>query len=167
MAASHEHAISGGHLGTARTYAKIKERYYWPGLYSDVQRWVDTCIDCSARREPQGQQHWPAESIPVPAAPWSRVSVDVTGPFNKSSRGNRFVLVFVDHLTRWVETVAIPRQRSIETARQLVEKIFCRYGAPRALLSDRGPNFVSVLAEHIHNLLETTFINSTVMTRPT
>jgi len=46
-----------GHEGVSRTLARIKECYYWPGLKSDVEKVVKTCLKC--------QCYWPS---PIPSA---------------------------------------------------------------------------------------------------
>ena len=32
-----------GHLGVEKTVAKIKERFYWPGIWHNVTNWCCTC----------------------------------------------------------------------------------------------------------------------------
>lgn len=34
---------TAGHLGRTKTFYKISERYYWPGLYKDVKEFVSNC----------------------------------------------------------------------------------------------------------------------------
>ena len=38
--------LQAGHLGSEKTYARISECYYWPGLYSEVIRYVKNCKIC-------------------------------------------------------------------------------------------------------------------------
>ena len=96
----------------------------------------------------------PEMSVPVPAEPWEFVSVDVMGPFVKANgSGNKFVVVFSDHLTRYVETMALKVQDTKSLARCLVERVMCRHGCPRTLLSDRGLPFLSELAHEVYRLL--------------
>nr|GEX00294.1 reverse transcriptase domain-containing protein [Tanacetum cinerariifolium] len=61
------------------------------------------------------------------------------GPFS-SSRGNRYILVAVDYLSKWVEAKAM----SINDARVVVKflkSIFTRFGTPRAIVSDHVTHF--------------------------
>jgi len=44
--------LAGGHLGVYKTYEKLRDRYYWPGMYKDVEHWVRSCNDCSTRKKP-------------------------------------------------------------------------------------------------------------------
>nr|GEW64834.1 reverse transcriptase domain-containing protein [Tanacetum cinerariifolium] len=65
--------------------------------------------------------------------------IDFMGPF-PSLRGNRYILVAVDYLSRWVEAKALP----INDARVVVKflkSLFARFGTPRAIISDRGTYF--------------------------
>ena len=149
----HDHLLSGGHMGVQRTFDKVRERYYWAGLYKDVQQWCASCRECSMRKSSRGLQ-LPVMTVPVPAEPWEFVSVDVMGPFVKAkSSGSKFIVVFCDHLTRYVETMALRVQDTKSLARALVERVMCRHGCPRTLLSDRGLPFLSELAYQVYRLL--------------
>ena len=44
--------LAGGHLGVYKTYEKLRDRYYWCGMYKDVEHWVRSCQDCSTRKTP-------------------------------------------------------------------------------------------------------------------
>ena len=35
--------VGGGHLGTDKTLAQLKERFYWPGHFNDVRDWCSNC----------------------------------------------------------------------------------------------------------------------------
>ena len=151
--ACHDHLLSGGHLGIQKTFARLRLRYYWLGMFQSVEDWCKSCPVCATRRDPTGVQA-PLSMLPVPREPFEMVSVDVLGPFvSATGSGNKYVLVYCDHLTRWVETVAFRRNDSAVMARVLVERIMCRHGAPRVLLSDRGRPFMSALAREVYRLL--------------
>lgn len=43
---AHAHAsLTGYHLGTYKTYEKLRDRFYWRGMYKDVEHWVRSCVD--------------------------------------------------------------------------------------------------------------------------
>src|SRR5688572_13341101 len=44
----HNHEI-GGHFGKDTTYEKIKTRYYWKGMYKDIEEYIKTCDTCQRR----------------------------------------------------------------------------------------------------------------------
>ena len=74
--------------------------------------------------------------------------------------GNRYVVVFVDYLTKWVKAFAVPDQTAETIAGLLVNKIFCRHGAPEHLLSDRGQNFLSELVTEVCSVLKIKKVNT-------
>ena len=79
-------------------------------------------------------------------------------PFTES--GIRYLHVFVDYLTKWVEAFPIQDQSAETIARLLVTEIFCRHGAPELLLSDRGANFLSNLFTEVCKLLNISKVNT-------
>ena len=156
----HDSLGGGGHLGERKTYEKVRSRYYWQGLHNDVIDWVKSCPTCAARKTPQ-HLHPPLTPLPVPSYPFQFVSVDVLGPFVEAAHtGNRYIVVFCDHLTRWVECVPYRRNETAVLARILVERIVCRHGAPETLLSDRGPQFLAQLANEVYRILSVKKVNT-------
>jgi transposase InsO family protein len=146
MRGAHDDPLGGGHVGFVRTYAKLAQRYFWRGMYSDVAEWVLRCPTCLARKLQQ-QRGVPVlgfghESI---SHPFEFVGVDVVGPFPPTERGNRYVVVFTDYLTRWVEAFAVVEHTAESVAELLINEVVARHGAPRVLLSDNGPEFRSKL----------------------
>nr|GEV90195.1 hypothetical protein [Tanacetum cinerariifolium] len=65
--------------------------------------------------------------------------IDFMGPF-PSSRGNRYILVAVDYLSRWVEAKALPTNDA-RVVVKFLKSLFARFRTPRAIISDRGTNF--------------------------
>ncbi|GJU77083.1 reverse transcriptase domain-containing protein [Tanacetum coccineum] len=64
--------------------------------------------------------------------------IDFMGPF-PSSRGNTYILVVVDYLSKWVESKALPTNDARVVVKFL--KSLSRFGTPRAKISDRGTHF--------------------------
>ncbi|GJV59164.1 reverse transcriptase domain-containing protein [Tanacetum coccineum] len=57
-----------------------------------------------------------------------------------SSRGNKFILVAVDYLSKWVEAKALPTNDA-RVVVKFLKSLFSRFGAPRAIISDRRTYF--------------------------
>ncbi|GKC55812.1 reverse transcriptase domain-containing protein [Tanacetum coccineum] len=68
--------------------------------------------------------------------------IDFMGPF-PSSRGNKYILVAVDYLSKWVEAKALPTNDA-RVVVKFLKSLFSRFGAPRAIISDRGDYFLTV-----------------------
>nr|GEY80781.1 hypothetical protein [Tanacetum cinerariifolium] len=65
--------------------------------------------------------------------------IDFMGPFS-SSRGNKYILVAVDYLLKWVEAKALPTNEA-RVVCKFLKNLFARFGTPRAIISDRGTHF--------------------------
>ena len=151
---AHDDPMGGGHSGFDRTYAKVQQRFYWDGMYADTREWVLRCPTCLARKLTQRRdvpiRGFGREDLPHP---FYYVSVDVVGPLPLSDTGNRYIVVFTDYLTRWVEAFAVPNYTAETVAGLLVREIMPRHGAPQVLLSDNGQPFRSKLVEEVTKLL--------------
>nr|GFA37213.1 reverse transcriptase domain-containing protein [Tanacetum cinerariifolium] len=65
--------------------------------------------------------------------------IDFMGPF-PSSRGNKYILVAVDYLSKWVEAKALPTNDP-RVVCKFLKSLFARFGSPRAIISDHGTHF--------------------------
>ncbi|GKB93422.1 reverse transcriptase domain-containing protein [Tanacetum coccineum] len=65
--------------------------------------------------------------------------IDLMGPF-PSSRGNKYILMAVDYLSKWVEAKALPTNDA-RVVVKFLKSLFARFGTPRAIISDRGTHF--------------------------
>nr|GEW86591.1 reverse transcriptase domain-containing protein [Tanacetum cinerariifolium] len=65
--------------------------------------------------------------------------IDFIGPF-PSSRGNKYILVAVDYLSKWVEAKALPTNDA-RVVVKFLKWLFARFRTPRAIISDRGTHF--------------------------
>nr|GEW00410.1 reverse transcriptase domain-containing protein [Tanacetum cinerariifolium] len=66
----------------------------------------------------------------------AKKGIDFMGPFS-SSRGNKYTLVAVDYLSKWVEEKALPTNDA-RVVCKFLKNLFARFGTPRAIISDRG-----------------------------
>ncbi|GKC02789.1 reverse transcriptase domain-containing protein [Tanacetum coccineum] len=60
--------------------------------------------------------------------------IDFMGPF-PSSRGNRYILVDVDYLSKWFEAKELPTNYA-QVVVKFLKQLFSRFGTPRAIISD-------------------------------
>jgi hypothetical protein len=97
------------HQGIARTIAAIKRKYWWESLNKDVRDYINACEACAKRKTgnrivaPPGDSLEANEFLDV-------ISLDVVGPLPVTEKGNKYLLTFVDHFTRFCESVPIPTQ---------------------------------------------------------
>ncbi len=66
--------------------------------------------------------------------------IDFMGP-SPTSFGNKYTLVGVDYVLKWVEAIATPINDARVVTKFLKKNIFTRFGTPRAIISDGGNHF--------------------------
>jgi transposase InsO family protein len=82
--------------------------------------------------------------------------MDFLGPLETSPEGYKYILPVVDSYSKWPEAFPLKTTDAVEVAWVLYREIFSRYGAPDALLSDRGQNFMSKLITEPCRLFQVT-----------
>eukprot|EP00249_Psilotum_nudum_P025170 c29402_g1_i1 orf=3-920(-) len=107
-------------------------------------RSCDVCQSYSIKRTTQSPLH----PIP-PLGPFEKWGIDFVGPLHITPRRNQFILVATDYLTKWVEARPLKSATAEETARFLYERIITRFGCPREIVSDQGPQFMSYMVSNI------------------
>ncbi|GJW48909.1 reverse transcriptase domain-containing protein [Tanacetum coccineum] len=65
--------------------------------------------------------------------------INFMGPF-PSSQGNKYILVAVNYLSKWVEAKALPTNDA-RVVVKFLKSLFARFRTPRAIISDRGTHF--------------------------
>uniref|UniRef100_A0A672HEM7 Integrase catalytic domain-containing protein n=1 Tax=Salarias fasciatus TaxID=181472 RepID=A0A672HEM7_SALFA len=105
----------------------------------DVWGHVRTCTTC---QQDKGPNEKPAGLLPSPdvKTPGEVIGVDFLGPFPHSKDRNSILMVVVDYYSRWVELFAVRD-----------DEILTRWGVPKYLVTDRGPQLTS---HHMARLCE-------------
>nr|GEW45392.1 reverse transcriptase domain-containing protein [Tanacetum cinerariifolium] len=112
--------------------------FYWPTIYRDAQDLVKTCDVCQRQGKISQRDEMPQNSIQV-CKFFDVWGIDFMGPF-LSSRGNKYILVAVDYLSKWVEAKALPTNGA-RVVCKFLKNLFARFGTPHAIISDRGTHF--------------------------
>ena len=158
----HDTPANGAHFGRDKTLRKIRDRYYWDSMTSDITNHVRSCLRCrennSVRRKPAGH----LKPIAPPEGVWQLLSMDFHGPITPTSRrGNRYIISLTDVLSKFVVTRAVRDCTAATAARFLQEDVICKFGTPKCILTDHGTHFTSSLMDHLFKRLGIAHIYST------
>ena len=140
------------HMGVQRTYDLLRVNAYWPGMESDVEKFVTTCERCQLHKPSTNVNKAPLQPIPT-SAPMEVWAMDIVGPLSLTASGNRYILIATDLFSKWTEAVPLPSQTAIDVAHAFVRNVVLRHGTPKSLLTDQGSNFESLLMREICQLL--------------
>jgi hypothetical protein len=148
----HDDPMSG-HLGFAKTYAHIRERYWFPLMHQHISNYCLTCQKCQVRN-PYANKHAPkAPIIPMMSnRPMAQIHVDTTKGSTKTKRGNTHIVTFVDHFTGFVKAYAISEVNA-RTVAQLIIKYICDFGTPTTFYMDNGTEYYKEVEALVPKLL--------------
>lgn len=141
-----------GHMGISRTEDRIRQRFYWPGIRAAVEEFIHDCTTCAQRKAPSQNNKAPLQRIEV-GEPFTFWAMDYMGPLPETARGNRYILVLMDHFSKWCEAFPTKDQKATTVANLLLNKVFSRFGPPVVLHSDQGANFESNLMHELCDIM--------------
>jgi Integrase zinc binding domain/Integrase core domain len=127
------------HLGQNNTYHQLSRTFYWPGMKMDCYEFVRTCPTCQKRQKRSG--HAPLQPIKKVPNPFYQVGIDVMGPMPTTSTGNRYIVLAIDHFTKWIEARALETADAQNIAVFIHDEILSRHGTPSIITTDRGSEF--------------------------
>ncbi|GJT27247.1 reverse transcriptase domain-containing protein [Tanacetum coccineum] len=130
---------TGGHHGANYIAKKVFDSgFYWPTIYRDAHDLVTRCDACQRQGKISQRDEMPQNTIQV-CEIFDVWGIDFMGSFS-SSRGNKYILVVVDYLSKWVEAKALPTNDA-RVVCKILKSLFARFGTPRDNISDRGTHF--------------------------
>ncbi|GJW71429.1 reverse transcriptase domain-containing protein [Tanacetum coccineum] len=140
---------TGGHHSAPVTAKKVYESgFYWPSVFKDANEYVRRCDACQRSGNISSRDKMPQNNIQVYEV-FDVWGLDFMGPFLQS-RGNKYILVAVDYVSKWVEAQALP-MNDARVVVKLLRRLFARFGVLKALIDDRGIHFCN---SHLEKALQ-------------
>jgi len=138
----HDHVMSG-HTGVHNTYEKIKRQFWWPLLQNDVKEYVLSCPECQQYKPRNCLKYGLLQSLPVPERIWTDISMDYIVALPEIN-GYDSILVIVDRMSKYAHFIPCHCTITAQgTANLFINNIWKLHGAPRSIVSDRDPRFMS------------------------
>ncbi|KAH9109213.1 hypothetical protein AeMF1_015687 [Aphanomyces euteiches] len=134
---------SGGHLGRDKTHVTLARSFWWPRMFKSVARYIAACDVCQ-RVKSSPSVRAPLQPLQIPDDLWASVSMDYIFGLPRDNRGNTGIWTCVDRASKYL--VALPVKASItaeQSAKLFFDNIYCRFGLPTSIVSDRDPRFTS------------------------
>ncbi len=136
-----------GHQGLDQTMSLIRERFYWPQMHNDVDHYVTKSCVCLKQKKPCKETRAPLQNI-VTTHPFELVSINFLH-LDKYKGGYQYILIVVDHLTRFAQAYAT----TSKSAKTVVETLFndyaLKFGFPQIIHHDQGGEFENQLVTQL------------------
>jgi hypothetical protein len=132
-----------GHTCRKKTYEQITQRYYWPGMRTDLDKWIQSCLTCKRRKTPRPLNAGRPGTTCNAQSPWDTVAIDIVSASSASKGGYTKILTIIDTFTRYVLAIPLRRATAEEIGSALFRELFCKYGKPKRIHSDEGREFVN------------------------
>ena len=146
------HNVMVGHHGINRTFDLLQNKgWKWDGMRSDIEKYIKTCGICQKIKASQGSVLASLSTTAVETL-FERVSVDTLGPLPIDENRNEYIIVMIDHFSRFVELEPTTSCTSMDFARALV-KLIGRYGIPKEILSDQGSQYSARIIDDLFTLI--------------
>nr|GEU66094.1 reverse transcriptase domain-containing protein [Tanacetum cinerariifolium] len=128
-----------GHHGPNYTTKKVFDSgFYWPIIYRDAHDLVKSCDVYQRQGKISQCDEMPQNSIQV-CKIFDIWGNDFMGPF-PSSQGNKYILVAIVYLSKWVEAKVLPTNDA-RVVCKFLKFLFARFGTPRTIISDHRMHF--------------------------
>lgn len=135
------------HGGEAKTLARVRKYFYWPGMAVEVRNFVKNCDLCKCTKAPNKTlRPLMGEQFKVERR-FEFLYIDLLGPYPRSKMGNSFILIVLDQVTKFPFLKALKSATSTNIIQYLSNELFPIFGTPKVLYSDNGKQFVSKIFE--------------------
>ncbi len=118
---------SASHPGRDRTLAAARSKFYWPTMCIDVEKQSSQCLSCAQTKGTTSTA--PILEYPIPAGPFDVVGIDLL-QLPRSTQGSVYILVCVDHFSRFVVLAPLRNKSAMTVAHAIVSHLIFPYTTP-------------------------------------
>jgi Reverse transcriptase (RNA-dependent DNA polymerase)./Integrase core domain. len=142
-----------GHFGADKSYATLRDGYYWPNMRRDLESaYVPACMECQRNKSSTQKPQGPLHPLPIPDDCGSSVAIDFIGPLPEDD-GYNCIMSLTDRLGSDVRIVPTRTDITAEDCALLFfRNWYCENGLPAEIISDRDKLFVSKFWRMLHKL---------------
>lgn len=142
IAKNHAEPIAA-HFGIYKTYKRLLLRFFWPGMYADVVKYISNCDTCLAYKQPThgtlGKMGRPKNC----SRPFQSLSIDFVGPLPSSRKQNCYILVLTCCFSKYCLMFPLRNANAAAVCKMLEDNVFLVHGVPQTILMDNGSQFIS------------------------
>src|SRR5258705_449163 len=157
IVSDHHDTPVAGHPGALATTRRVRLSYWWPGLTTFIRNYVAGCATCQQFKV--NTRPSKPSLYPIPSGSqrlFGSLGIDFMTDLPLADDGSDSIMVVVDHgLSKGV--VLVPTTKigltAERTAQLFLDNVYSRFGLPKNIISDRGPQFDSEFWQELCKLL--------------
>ncbi len=104
-----------GHFGVKRTYSLLAPHLHWRGMYAQVQDIIAKCEHCDRVRTSFSSRQLMLSPLLIQGM-FYRWPCDLARKLPHTSRGNVYIMIMIEHFSKWVELIMLPDKSSHNTS---------------------------------------------------
>ena len=144
------------HPGVQRTIGRVRQSFFWKGMTGDVRQFVENCPVCQMEKSDHQLAKGKLTSTQIPEEKWKEISIDFVTDLPLTQGRKDTILTIVDKATRMIHLVPCRKNiTAVATAQLLWQHVVKLHGVPRAIYSDRGPQFTAASWQELWRLTGT------------
>ena len=128
-----------GRLGAERVLDLARQRFFWSRMQADIEYFIQNLCSCIKQRRPVVPIRAPLQPIAT-TSPFEMISIDFLH-LERSKGGYEYILVIVDHFTRFSQAYATTNKSAKTVASKLYDDFILRFGFPTKIHLDQGAEF--------------------------
>ena len=141
---THDHT---GHNVFRRTYAALKQLYYWTGMKKDVLIHCKHCQVCAKQKVEKTK--YIKDNFRPSSMPMEFISMDLVGKLSKTSSGHKYALTIICMLTGYMFCIPLKTKTAEEIVDKYLTHVTFTFRHSRKILSDNGTEFKNALFEEV------------------
>lgn len=139
-----------GHPGEKQLFDLVTRCFYWSTLRRDISTYVHACYSCRRAKPTNQKPQGLLQPLPPPDRAWHDLTLDLLEDLPQAIRRGRcfkHALIVVDRLTKDRILEPLTTKSAEEIGEALHRRVFCTFGFPSSIISDRGTAFTSGLIQ--------------------
>lgn len=143
-----------GHFGVDKSYAAIRDSYFWPKMRRELETmYIPSCDACQRNKGETRRPRGPLHPLPVPDARCDSVAIDFVGPL-PTDAGMDCIVTMTDRLGSDMRFIPCRTDMSAEDfAGLFFQHWYCENGLPLNIVSDRDKLFMGKFWRALHKLM--------------
>ncbi|XP_075492386.1 uncharacterized protein LOC142530436 [Primulina tabacum] len=139
------------HPGRTKIYQDLRRLYWWPGMKSDIAKFISECLTCQQVKIEHQRPAGTLQSLPMPQWKWEHITTDFVMGLPRTTKGYNSIWVIVDRLTKSAHFLPVKTTFTMNHYAEFYVAEIVRLHGEKKLL---GPELIQQTADIIEVIRE-------------